>query len=220
MRLCRLHCHNNHPNTHHYEHNSSPHPNQHSSPTNAMPPKCKPPTCSGEANSISKTRKTATVKSAVAKKSSASTAVPKKRASRKLPSSSLPKTPAGTVTYPSPKFHEKQLLQRYVTGDVEVPPPSSVLQKIYNTTMSLGAIIAGTPNSKTGTPNSKTDATTGMMGFADNNIDDWLTTSDGKTMARMKGDKITPYRAVWVADLIKPVIFTTPGEFVFDFVCN
>ena len=50
----------------------------------------------------------------------------------------------------------------------------------------------------------------------DNNIDDWLTTSDGKTMARMKGDKITPYRAVWVADLIKPVIFTTPGKFVIE----
>ncbi len=48
----------------------------------------------------------------------------------------------------------------------------------------------------------------------DDNIDDWLTTSDGKSMARMKGDKITPYRAAWVANLIKPVILVAQGKFI------
>jgi hypothetical protein len=48
----------------------------------------------------------------------------------------------------------------------------------------------------------------------DDNIDDWLTTSDGKSIARMKGDKITPYHADWVANLIKPVILVTPGKFI------
>ena len=48
-------------------------------------------------------------------------------------------------------------------------------------------------------------------------IDDWVKLAEGKAASkRLKGEKITPFRAQWVANLIKPVIKDSPGkQFIF-----
>ena len=42
---------------------------------------------------------------------------------------------------------------------------------------------------------------------------DWLSSAEGSdTNKRAKGDKITPYRAKWVADLLQSIVMDTPGK--------
>ena len=44
-------------------------------------------------------------------------------------------------------------------------------------------------------------------------ITDWLATAEGSDeIQRFKGEKITPYCAVWVADLLESIIIETPGK--------
>ena len=45
-------------------------------------------------------------------------------------------------------------------------------------------------------------------------IDDWLKTLEGKKgpAKKLKGEKITPFRSQWVANLIKSVIKDSPGK--------
>ena len=44
-------------------------------------------------------------------------------------------------------------------------------------------------------------------------ITDWLASAGGEEkLNRHKGEKITPYRAVWVADLLESIILETPGK--------
>jgi hypothetical protein len=47
-------------------------------------------------------------------------------------------------------------------------------------------------------------------------IDDRVKSAEGKTASkRLKGEKITPFRAQWVANLIKPVIKDSPNKHLF-----
>ena len=50
---------------------------------------------------------------------------------------------------------------------------------------------------------------------SDTPITDWLSSAEGSdTNKRSKGDKITPYRAKWVADLLQSIVMDTPGKSV------